>query len=343
MTHDSRIHWSPTLALLAALAGPAAAQDPCTLMPFDGTNENGLGAQPGFVVEYCSEIVVPPVCLDGGNYFINAVQIEATETTGASTMPITAQVRRAFIGAGPMKPNAIVAGPTQDVVQNVPNFPASRRWVTTVLQASGRFSVGLDAVQITSACTILDGSQTPGQFLGTDESAGTAINPCWKGDPPDNPDEDCRNGAPALRALRTGLKVSPHGGMADGSQEVPPVNTAAHGTVRLGPNVPGGLIFWVEIDHDVANPTGAHIHRGAPGMNGPIVRDLGDPTSPIFVPAVDLTDLIDDLFGGELYVNIHSAAFPNGEIRSEILNASNLVFEDGFESGDTTSWSNTVP
>ncbi|MDH3405051.1 MAG: CHRD domain-containing protein [Acidobacteriota bacterium] len=329
-------------AVLFALAFPAVAQDPCTLTPYDGSNENGLGAAPGFLIELCSEIDVPAVCLDRGNYFINAVQVEATRTSGDTTMPFTAQVRRAVPpAAGP--PVEIVAGPVSDEVQGVPSFPQSQTWVTTTLGPGDRFSVGFDAVQLTSACVVVDGDQAMGQFFGTDETPATPINLCWKGDPPGLPNEDCRNGAPDLRALRVGLRVAPHGGVADGSQQNPPVPTSATGTVRLGPNQPGGTSFWLEVVHDVPNPTAAHIHEAPPGSNGPIVVPLGDPTSPIVLPDVDMTGLLDELFAGNLYVNVHTAANPGGEIRGQIGSAGDLIFADGFESGDTTAWGSTVP
>lgn len=332
------------LPLLLLTASALSAQDPCTLTPYDGTNENGLGAAPGFVIEYCSEIAIPPVCLDGGQYFINAVQVEATESTGASTMPITAQVRRAIISPlGPPPPDQIVAGPVDDVVQNVPNFPNSQTWVTPVLNASGRFAVGFDAIQLTSACVQLDGDLTGGQFLGSDETPATPLNMCWKGDPPGNPTENCILGSPDLRSLRVGLQVSPHGGTADGGQEVPPSGSPAAGYVRTGPNSPGGTDFWIEVVHDIANPTAAHIHNAPPGFNGPIIFDLGDPTSPIFIPSFDMGPFITELFAGDLYVNIHTAAFPGGEVRGQIFPASAEIFADGFESGDTSSWSSSVP
>ena len=344
MQSRSRLALFTALLLAPGLAARAPAQDPCTLTPYDSTNENGLGAAPGFVVEYCSEMAVPAVCLDRGTYWINAVQVEATQTNGDTTMPFTAQVRRAIVAPfGPTPPGEVVAGPTSDVVQGVPAFPASQTWVTTTLNPEGLYSVGFDAIQLTSACGIVDGDATAGQFLATDESAGTPINLCWKGDPPGDPVEDCRVGAPNLRSLRVGLRVAPHGGPASGEQEVPPVATTATGTARLGPNVPGGTDFWIEVVHDVANPTGAHIHNAPAGANGPVVVDLGDPTSPIFVPSIDLSALVDELFGRELYVNVHSAANPSGEIRGQLFPAGDNIFADGFESGDTAAWSSSVP
>ncbi len=347
MQLSSRLILFAALVIASWLAAPSAAQDPCTLTPYDATNENGLGAAPGFLIEYCSEIDVPPMCVDRGSYFINAVQIEATQTNGDTTMPFAAQVRRAIVTTeGPTPPGEIVAGPTNDVAQGVPFFPLSQTWVTTVRDPAGGFSVGFDAIQLTSACGVLDGDATASQFFGTDESPGTPINLCWKGDPPGQPTEDCRNGAPNLRSLRVGLQVAPYGGLAGGDQEVPPVPTPATGTVRFGPNSPGGTDFWIEVVHDVGDvspPTAAHIHNAPPGVNGPVVVNLGDPTSPIIVPSIDMSALQDELLAGELYVNVHSVANPTGEIRGQIELAGDAIFADGFESGDTASWSSSLP
>ncbi len=104
----------------------------------------------------------------------------------------------------------------------------------------------------------------------------------------------------------------------DGSQENPPVVSAAAGTA-VGVLNAGETAFDLTITHDVANPTMAHIHIGDPGVNGPVVFDLGSPVSPIVVTwnlsASDVNDLLD----GELYVNIHSTDEPSGEIRGQIV------------------------
>ncbi|MBZ0114092.1 MAG: CHRD domain-containing protein, partial [Thermoanaerobaculia bacterium] len=93
-----------------------------------------------------------------------------------------------------------------------------------------------------------------------------------------------------------------------------------------------------EVIHDVGSPTGAHIHEGPHGTNGPVIFDLGDSTSPISVEGFSLSaPQIEVLYHGGLYVNIHSTAFPNGEIRDQLM-AANLIFVDGFESGDLSYW-----
>src|SRR3954451_18754690 len=64
-----------------------------------------------------------------------------------------------------------------------------------------------------------------------------------------------------------------------------------------------------------------HIHRGAPGVIGPVIFDLGDPSSGTITAtwtSMSPTD-ISDMIAGNLYVNIHTAGRPAGEIRGQIL------------------------
>lgn len=64
----------------------------------------------------------------------------------------------------------------------------------------------------------------------------------------------------------------------------------------------------------------AHIHGPAtPGMNAPPVITFQPPlTSPIDGSARLTLDQVSQLLGGLYYVNLHTAAFPGGEIRGQI-------------------------
>src|SRR5262245_31535064 len=104
-----------------------------------------------------------------------------------------------------------------------------------------------------------------------------------------------------------------------GNQEVPAVNTAGAGTgmisVAADKSVSGSVTTT-----GVAG-TMAHIHEAPPGKNGGVVIPLsksGDNTWA--VPAgAKLTDAQFGSFkAGNLYVNVHTAANPGGEVRGQL-------------------------
>lgn len=104
-----------------------------------------------------------------------------------------------------------------------------------------------------------------------------------------------------------------------GAQEVPPVSTKASGrstiSVAADRTVSGSVIV------DDMTATAAHIHRGAAGANGPVLIPLTRTKDNVFtVPAN--TRLTDEQYAafkaGNLYINVHSAAYPGGEIRVQM-------------------------
>ena len=106
-----------------------------------------------------------------------------------------------------------------------------------------------------------------------------------------------------------------------GGHEVPPTPSAAtgSGTVLLNP-ANRQLIAGVTTS-SIAG-TAAHIHEAAPGVNGPIIIPLAEPAagSGTWTANVILTEpQFNALLAGNLYFNVHSSAFPNGEIRGQIL------------------------
>ena len=104
-----------------------------------------------------------------------------------------------------------------------------------------------------------------------------------------------------------------------GDQEVPPVTTQAKGTgtVVIGDD---GAVSGIITTAGVTG-TAAHIHQAAAGKNGPVIVPMvksGD-TGWTFPPGAKLTpDQMNALKAGELYINVHSAANPGGEIRGQI-------------------------
>jgi hypothetical protein len=104
-----------------------------------------------------------------------------------------------------------------------------------------------------------------------------------------------------------------------GAQEVPPVPSTARGGCMAQFDAATSSLSVV-CTHDVSGAAVMHIHRGAPGVNGPILFDLGDPQSPVEAVWTGMTPAdVSDLFAGNLYINIHTSGRPTGEIRGQIL------------------------
>jgi hypothetical protein len=108
-----------------------------------------------------------------------------------------------------------------------------------------------------------------------------------------------------------------------GTEEVPPQASPGSADANLAVNLVTGEVSG-DLSVSGITPTAAHIHDAFAGANGDVLigldQDLGDP-SLFTVPAGAMLDAagIDRLLAGALYLNVHTAAFPGGEIRGQIL------------------------
>jgi hypothetical protein len=125
-----------------------------------------------------------------------------------------------------------------------------------------------------------------------------------------------------------------------GLQEVPANASPATGFGRVDILSPTSILVRLSVSglgSNIINPPGVHLHRGAPGVNGPVVVSL----LPQFVgtggagfnfieidqvysndttPGVS-TFVTEIQSGTSYYFNVHTAQFPPGEVRGNLFSA----------------------
>jgi hypothetical protein len=134
----------------------------------------------------------------------------------------------------------------------------------------------------------------------------------------------------------------------DGAQEVPVRGTKASGTASFKWNGAGTSAIYVLSVKSISNVFAAHIHCGAPGVNGPVGVTLfmgtpgSGPVSGVLaqgtITAPDpgnacgwmtMQDVLNAMNSGNTYVNVHTndgvappntgpGDFPGGEIRGHL-------------------------
>ena len=106
-----------------------------------------------------------------------------------------------------------------------------------------------------------------------------------------------------------------------GTSETPSNTSTATGTANFTYNKTTYVLSGT-VTFSGMTPTAAHIHKGAVGVAGGVIFPLGIApfTSPISFTSVALTAAqITDLMANSYYVNVHSTAYPNGEIRGQLI------------------------
>lgn len=108
-------------------------------------------------------------------------------------------------------------------------------------------------------------------------------------------------------------------GTLTGAQEVPPNPSTASGNSTI--QVAADKSVSGAVTYTGLTATAAHIHAAGAGVNGPVIVPLTQSGPMTFsVPAgAALTDAqYNDYLAGKLYVNVHSATYPGGEIRLQL-------------------------
>jgi hypothetical protein len=103
-----------------------------------------------------------------------------------------------------------------------------------------------------------------------------------------------------------------------GANEVPAVVTSASAISTIAIAADGTVTGSIVVTGMA--PTMGHIHQAAPGVNGPVIvpfKQDGNTFTP--PPGIKLTEAQMAAYrAGNLYVNVHSAAHPAGEIRAQL-------------------------
>jgi hypothetical protein len=132
-----------------------------------------------------------------------------------------------------------------------------------------------------------------------------------------------------------------------GGEEVPPVETQASGTAQFQMLAENAMSYTVNAT-EIQGVTAGHIHTGNPGENGDVLVTLFsyDPsqdgvaeTGTITADDLEgpmtgspLSDLMNAMEDGGTYINIHTEQNPDGEIRGQIYDVSEIgSLSLGFE------------
>jgi hypothetical protein len=106
----------------------------------------------------------------------------------------------------------------------------------------------------------------------------------------------------------------------DSFQETPPLTSSATGTGTFVLTSAG-----LQYDITLRNLSGSmitmsHFHNGAPGVSGPVIEPITFVGNRATGTWTDMTsDERNLLLNGNIYVNVHTPAYPNGEIRGQVV------------------------
>ena len=121
-------------------------------------------------------------------------------------------------------------------------------------------------------------------------------------------------GCASMSPMMGGQKIE-----LSGANEVPPVTTTASGTGTV--TIKDDRSVSASITVTGMTATAAHIHEGAAGANGPVIVPFTKTADNTFA-APDGAKLTEAQYAsykaGNLYVNVHSAKNPPGEVRAQL-------------------------
>jgi hypothetical protein len=105
----------------------------------------------------------------------------------------------------------------------------------------------------------------------------------------------------------------------NGQQEVPATPSTATGAFT-GSYDKVTRVLTYTVTYQGLTPSAGHIHQAAPGVNGGVIVPFTTLSPSPITGTTTLTEANGDkLLVGETYVNLHTTAFPGGEIRGNII------------------------
>jgi hypothetical protein len=124
--------------------------------------------------------------------------------------------------------------------------------------------------------------------------------------------------------------------------EVPPATSSGYGQIDLyrfmdGDNI-GAILYSLKVFSADSQVTAVHLHAGAAGTNGALFYDFG--FTPFDTYPAQLTGIITDetvlsdfmmyMNMNSIYVNVHTASIPSGELRGQV----DFTYSDSLKSDD---------
>ncbi len=137
----------------------------------------------------------------------------------------------------------------------------------------------------------------------------------------------------------------------DGTQQVPMNASTAKGVAAINLSLDGKFLEVKSVTDGLSGAImGAHLHKGIAGTNGGLLVDLSSMISAngrALYGVVEIDDSIKSVFQnyvktGMVYLNIHTMANPNGEVRGQIKYDQNLRFDARIDTTQITGNLNTI-
>lgn len=314
-----------------AVVSPSALWGSCNVVPHDGTAENGFGAASGFSVEYCGLIQPPPECTVDGWYFPVTQGTSFTRTGGQSSLTYTSLIREA------VESGSVEGG------ELLPGLPmASKTATTTGILAFPSSSIADEpfvlppVIRPVFSCAEIVGNSAPGVFIVEDRSPTTPLNPGF-GSTDGGVFESLLQLSPQYRALGTSSVVTPFAAQLDGSQMVPPAGTPLTGSAQMD----GNGDVYIQVPGLTGSAANIRILRGQAGVNGTAICSFPGAPIPFLgsCPEVAAGPELILFLTAKIHIEVDGGPSAEGveTIRGQVMPA-NLLFMDGFETGDIDRW-----